>query len=659
MNNLTQLYGFVSLVVIAVSLQVRMASGASVRELVTSRFYEIPALRTVIVSIGLSFWAAVVYAGCICVEQTWSWYDLAPPGSGQAACVAALICGVFLGIAIFYWSFAVHVGAYRPTPDILDADIQHGIEEGEIACLGHEQFPEKIRFGDDSCVTARKRLVSLGILLLVLAGASFTDWGYRYGLEAARLQTEHWLRNLIPELPDVATAFLITTLLLAAGMLLLFNRTYTVLRFPTTVLLAASLSIGLTVSCVAAGVSVEILRWAIVGSVAAWTVRWGEDLSRASDFQRTTSLLRPVRENICSAVPFLRALSTYPDCRISVPEPAAIRLRVADGCRNVEEADPLVTPFLARFLSEVRANYQQMNAAMLRFLTVRRGVDVSGETGTTRWLQHPVVPMWDEQQFPLRPPRGFTNYRDPLKLGSEWDIVKTCWSCGGSGHVNCSSCSGRGQRLEPEIYTVYSGGQSEQRTRYVERTCTMCSGSGQCNCNGCGAHGRVAQTQTLVTTWERYLPTETAPYTEMSHLLEDAEERVFFRRPLVEDRQPIDVSDETDDLHPDTVSAMTAAADQVQSTLPTHIERVQSLRGGRVYRADFQITAFHVIRIGFRGLQGGHGWFFGKRPEFYFPSLPLSWGKIAAVVFVWPFVLLTAWQLGTTIRESVLAALGP
>ena len=65
-------------------------------------------------------------------------------------------------------------------------------------------------------------------------------------------------------------------------------------------------------------------------------------------------------------------------------------------------------------------------------------------------------------------------------------------------------------------------------------------------------------------------------------------------------------------------------------------------RLGLRYRADFQICGFRTIRIQFRQLGGRVGWFFGKRPEFYFPRLPLSYETVATFVFLPPLVIALA-----------------
>jgi len=47
------------------------------------------------------------------------------------------------------------------------------------------------------------------------------------------------------------------------------------------------------------------------------------------------------------------------------------------------------------------------------------------------------------------------------------------------------------------------------------------------------------------------------------------------------------------------------------------------------------------LRIEYQRLPGEVGWFFGRRPEFYFPTLPLSWSAVGTALFVMPFLAMT------------------
>ena len=73
---------------------------------------------------------------------------------------------------------------------------------------------------------------------------------------------------------------------------------------------------------------------------------------------------------------------------------------------------------------------------------------------------------------------------------------------------------------------------------------------------------------------------------------------------------------------------------------------VEEMNGDTLYRADFRLCGYRTIRIQSRQMRGRVGWFFGNRPEFYFPRLPLSWGALGTGLFLPPLVLLAAVGIG-------------
>jgi hypothetical protein len=124
--------------------------------------------------------------------------------------------------------------------------------------------------------------------------------------------------------------------------------------------------------------------------------------------------------------------------------------------------------------------------------------------------------------------------------------------------------------------------------------------------------------------------------------MEDSEERVYFRRPFIENRKQVSVTPEHDGLDVDLVDRLSKVIPDMAAKLPNISQSVEKHHDGVVYRSDFQVTGFWVLRIRFRKLPGKVGWFFGARPEFYFPALPLSWGMVGTIVLVLPFLLMTA-----------------
>ena len=176
-------------------------------------------------------------------------------------------------------------------------------------------------------------------------------------------------------------------------------------------------------------------------------------------------------------------------------------------------------------------------------------ITLSSGSGTSRWLQQPIVPVWNLQLFPLNPPSGYVNQIDPLWLPSQWDVVKTCGTCGGSGIV---------------IVTVTeTGPQGQSQTRTETRTCSTCSGC-----------GRLEYTQILNTQWQRLLPLITHPNIPVPELVEDAEEQVIFDLPLTENFTTIAKSARI--IHPSTPLAkdIYETGNQLEKLHNIHIKEV-------------------------------------------------------------------------------------
>lgn len=118
----------------------------------------------------------------------------------------------------------------------------------------------------------------------------------------------------------------------------------------------------------------------------------------------------------------------------------------------------------------------------------------------------------------------------------------------------------------------------------------------------------------------------------MPELLEDAQEKTYFREVMIEDRKEVRDLCFQDGLKPDLVLHLEAVADNLRAAHSTHANEVVALHGARyLYRSDFIVAGLWTIRIRCGWLRGGCGWFFGKRPEFHFPILPLSIGNWASI----------------------------
>ena len=635
------IYAKATICIVLWCLCVRCAFDASPLYLARTRCYELPPLRLIFHGCHIAIWLAFVAAFVVSVRYGWAYCKTSDDQHGfvfLAACGVVLLAGLG-GWATLVWLINVPDNC-PPTAMVRGVETAEGIGMSHLASLGREQFPEMLAYGHTSGLWVRRGLMLIVFAYLAVVIAASTDWGRANGLHAAGVEVVRLARWLLPPAPGHWAVVAGVSAGLGILLLLLENHSYTLVRFPQS-LLAGGVLVLVVWSCAALlDTSGQRLVMLACGLGLAFAARWATDLSRAARFTRARSVLQPIAGRIADEVPDLAGLKSRPDCRLAPLDEVELRDRITRGCRNVEEASPLVTRNMARFLSLVRIEYDHFCAAMLRYLTVRRFVTTARAGGTPRMLQHPVVPMWNEELFPFHPPAGYRNLLAPLGLGWEWDIVQRCSSCSGSGKVSCG-CSG-GTVYRTETYTEISGGQTVTRTREKMETCGTCGGSGMVTCSSCSGHGKELFHQTLNTQWQRLLPTCSAPHVRIPELLEDAEERTYFRVPLVEDRNPLVLLRTHDALEPDLVARLSQGVLALSAELPEFARLVEQMHDGIVYRADFQVTGFWVLRIGFRRLPGKVGWFFGCRPEFHFPALSLSWAVVSTVMFVLPFITMMA-----------------
>jgi len=683
--DLYSIYTVASLVVLLSCLFVRVAFGASPAYLARTRCYELPPARLLFHTVHAGVWLAFLTAAVLTVRHGWAYYQTSADPHGTAALAAAGAAVVLGGVGWVAFLGLIHIPDNRPpAAAVRGVTTTEGIDRHRLANLGREQFPQMLAYGHTAGCWVRGLLVLAGFACLAVVVAAGTDWGRQSGLYAAGTDIIRVTRGALPPVPEHWGVAAGLTAGLGLALLLLSNPTYTLLRFPQTLAVGAVLAAVGWAAAAVVGAPDDRLGVLAGGLGLAFGARWVNDLYRAFGFKRILDVTEPIARRLADEVPDLDAMRTRPDCRLDTLDAAALRERITDGCRNVEEAGPLVTRNLARFLDLVRIEYEHFTAAMLRYLTVRRYVARIEGGGTRRPLQYPVVPVWNEVLFPLYPPAGYRDWLDPLPLGAEWDIVETCPSpCSGTGRVPCTNvgcswgkvrCNGSncsyGRVRRTETYNEYSGGQSVTRTREWEESCGTCGGSGQltcstCNgtgqvtCGRCKGDGRLVHHQTLNTQWQRLIPTCTAPHVLLPEFMADAEERVYYRLPVVEDREPLGLDPENGGIDQDLFARLDRVVPALSAELPEFVRAVEQLHDGYLYRADFQVTGFWVLRIAFRRLPGKVGWFFGRRPEFHFPALPLSWGAVGTVLFVLPFIALTVLGLVALSSAWLQAMLPP
>lgn len=629
--------------VFAGCLVARFGCGVSPFDLIKTRFYEVPPVRLSIYMAHLGLWAVVIVSGWHIAAHGLQYYENQNAVHGQIAVMAAAVMvAVFLVKRFVYRHIIVIHKNEPPSASVREVKTSSGIGAGRFATLGKEQFPQMLAYGITGGLVARAFLICVGFSVTGLVIACMTEWGREQGWQFTIHTIICTVRHQIPPL---ATAWVVPAGISAAicfWLLLLFNFSYTLVRFRTNLLALFATACVVWIAALIQQATNDQLCILIGIGACACSVRWCHDLVRARNFIQQRRISVPIAAQLAESFPDLATLKSRADCRLKPLDESTLGARITQGCRNVEEASPLVTRNLARFLSLVHIEYEHVVAAMLRYLTVRRYVSTHFGGGTTRCLQNPIVPMWDESQFPVHPPQGYRNWLDPLGLGWVWDIVCICGPCGGSGRVTCSGCGGSGTQQRSESYTETSNGQTVTHTRTYSVTCSGCGGSGRVTCPTCSGLGRVVYHQTLNTHWQRMLPTRTSPHALVPEFMEDAEERIYYRQAMVENREQVSESPRHEGIEADLVKRLSRVIPEMATELPTICQSVEKHHDGVVYRCDFQVTGFWVLRIRFRRLRGKVGWFFGARPEFYFPALPLSWGMVGTIVLVLPFLLLTA-----------------
>lgn len=127
----------------------------------------------------------------------------------------------------------------------------------------------------------------------------------------------------------------------------------------------------------------------------------------------------------------------------------------------------------------------------------------------------------------------------------------------------------------------------------------------------------------------------------MLELVEYAEETLYFRQPLVE-RGVILRTDEVHAVGEEPLrSEMCRAGSRIAAKTESLCKQIVELTKDRyVYRADFIIGGLQAMNIRFAFLRSRSGWFFGKRPEFHFPRVPIGWATLATWLFLSPLALL-------------------
>lgn len=641
----------------------RLINGASINELISTRFYEVFPIRIIFWTLLgiISYWLVVLALAALNNVYSIIFNNADSSGVGKQLLLNGLFAAVF---GILFWIVKSCLLKIPEHNHILvkskGASIRYGITPYLLKELGHERFPNEFSSKNPGERIIRQIISVIGISCLILViFLLFKNEEYNLNVD---FQTP-LVKGLFdyPSFQGVVGYFLLLTVPTLISLLLFNNRDYTFISFSNTLKIKAGFLI-LSILCLKL---LKFSTYTVIIAIALIITTYGfraiADLRLESRYKRIKQVYNPIASKIRQHTPYLEQILDDPHLKLGSLKTELLIKRISQGCKNVEERGVIVTRNFARFLNLVEIQYQEFAVAMLRYLTVRRYITLSSGSGTSRSLQRPSVPMWNLKLFPLNPPIGYVNLVDPLWLPSQWDIVETCGTCGGNGKVSCSNCFGNG-RVSESITETYTEtdyqGRTQTKTRYrtESKICSSCGGSGRQTCSTCGGAGRLEYTQILNTQWQKLLPLITHPDIPVPELVEDAEEQIIFHLPLTENFTTSTESVEM--LHPSTSLAgkMYETGNQLKMLHQVHSQEVETLHNGSLYRADFQIASFRTIMIKFVNLSGRIGWFFGQRPEFYFPRLPLSYTTVLTLT-VLPPLWLTLFLLLLGISSAIFPLL--
>jgi hypothetical protein len=483
----------------------------------------------------------------------------------------------------------------------------YGIPTGLIKNLGSERFPNEISTSNKRDKIIRIFIIAQGLISIGLI--SFLIFSHeRYNLTVDLDTAIATVKSNYPPLVNGLFVSLFLTAPTSIGLLLWNNRDYTLLTLPKTLyfkILFLVIVIDWTI-----WIGLNFYPQVIVVSIVtiAYAVRSTIDLKLAEDYQRIKTVYKPIAQTIREHTPYLDLIVNDPDLNLGNPLELELLIeRIDRGCKNIEERGIFVTRNFRQLLKIIKIHHQEFAVAMLRYLTVNRYITRSNSSGTNRKLQDPRVPIWDVVMFPLHPPNGYVDWLDSLWLSSRWDIIETCYGCDGSGTVSRT--------------VTDSEGNSSTETS---------------SCGSCDGCGKLKYPQILTTQWQKLLPLVTYPEIPTPELVEYAEEQIVYQLAFTENFSACHQSARVKVASSPLTTKMDETVRQLEKFQQFHQQEVADLQGGLLYRADFQIACFRTIAIEFANFGGSRGWFFGKRPEFYFPRLPLSWSTVLTFVLLPP-----------------------
>ncbi len=638
-------FACVAILSTALTLVVRTLYGASPIYLVRSAFYEIPQLRGALYTLVFFAYAVAVvaafYGACYAIRYF----------SDRATIILVTAIAYLVAAAIIYLlarKFKNLIDDPYPYTQFAAkkaiVKFKYGVKRSALRKLGRESFPEMLEYGLSGGVGFRRLVLALqlggGIAFVLICTDLTRQYDWLDTIYKCYASSVFYLLKILPIMqPALAIAVTIVSSI-AILVILTTDQHYLVLRFSRAVLLdvvlGASILVGVKSVVLQRGFGLEkaynvcLLCFAVLN--LAIFIRWFKDLRRAKRFRRRRALNSPIISDLRRTFKFLvKAQKDKTECELTPLDRDRIAERVANGLYNVEAESFTALRNMIRFLGRIRAEYERFVGAQLEALVVTRELDARSLGGINCAPFSRYVPIWDETLFPLYPPSGYRDHTDRAWLNSEWNFVAICSGCGGSGYNTVT----RTEYRTREVSDGAGGYRTESYTvEYQERqTCGACSGC-----------GRIEYQQAIVTVWTRHCASAIEPETRLPEYMDDAPERTYYERAFLEDQSAASSTREPDQGASAKFleQARDAAARFVANYADAHVKRIAKDYQGKVYRARVRVVAFWTIRIVFRRIFGKFGWFFGKRPDFYFKMIPLSWSAVVAACVVAPFALACA-----------------
>lgn len=470
----------------------RFRFGATIEQLIETKFYEIIPIRSLFwglffeccyVLVLTSFATLnnlyyLIFSESRSIEDLWK------------LLLSSSLTFVFFNILKSLKASVLEIPPINPIPIKADGlSTCYGIYPRLLKTLGFERFPNEkspnnIRNRIVRCLIAIVGVACIGLSFYLLSINDTSNLGIDFDTP---------MQNTLSQIFYIQTSFVLATIAIIPTLIILMifnNRDYTILTFNQSLLVKIGIVL-LSIFCLNyLKYSFYTITVIVTIIVSFYGLRMIADLFIEFRYARNKRVYNPIAEKIKEHTPYLNQISTDPELKLDLLQKDELVDRISRGCKNLEERGVFVVRNFSRFLNLIEVQYQEFATAMLRYLTVRRYITCGYSSGTHRPLQRPTVPMWDYSLFPLHSPDGYVNWTDPLWLPSRWDIVETCFRCGGTGRVT----------------TTKTTTDSKGRTSTKRETHT---------CSTCGGSGRLKKTQILNTQWQKLIPIPLLSFSEL------------------------------------------------------------------------------------------------------------------------------------------------